>query len=83
MRLYSPEGNLVAGGSGVTGFTNLYTGDKSQHGQPGVAMGVNSKWLIDVQATNVGASGRSYAIRCVSGSGHGGYEWVGRALPHT
>jgi len=39
--------------------------------------------MIDVQASSAALNGLLYAIRCQSGSGHGGFEWIGRNLPHT
>lgn len=83
IRLYDPEGNLRAGGPGVQSFSDVSTGNKGQHGQPGVVMGVNGKWMVDVQASSSALNGVMYAIRCQSGSGHGGFEWIGRNLPHT
>jgi hypothetical protein len=81
MRLYDPENQLRAGGAGVVGFANLYTGNKGQHGEPGVLMGLNGKWRLDVQKRSGAAGDLPYALTCRAGSGFGGFEWVGRHLP--
>ena len=83
MILVDPEGNIVARAAGNVGFTNLYTGDKGQHGQPGTLMGENGKWSLDVQSLNASGLNKTYAIACRAGSGFGGHEWVGRNLAHT
>ena len=52
MILVDPEGTVAARAPGNVGFTNLYTGDKGEHGQPGTFMGANGKWSLDVQSLN-------------------------------
>ena len=84
MRLYDPEGLLRAGGPGVISFTGIYTGNKGTHGQLSTALGLNGKWMLDIQGRDGTVPvNAKYTIACRSGSGHGGYEWIGRGLPHT
>ena len=61
MILVDPEGTVAARAPGNVGFTNLYTGDKGEHGQPGTFMGANGKWSLDVQSLN--ASGLNKTMR--------------------
>lgn len=84
MILSDPEGAVVARAAGNVGFTNFYTGNKGEHGDPAAGvMGANGKWSLDVQALNANGLGKQYSIACRAGSGFGGHEWVGRNLPHT
>ncbi len=80
--LVTPEGAVVARAAGNVGFSG-YTGDKGQHGEPGILMGANGRWSVDVQALNPSGLNATYQIGCRAGSGLGGYEWVGRNRPHT
>ncbi len=80
VRLRDPEGNAIAGGANQSSFANLYTGDKGEHGDP-FAKGLDGKWLLDVQTRAGQPPGAyNYALICLTGSGFGGHEWVGRDI---
>ena len=72
-RLLAEDGmTVLAGGNGITGFDNLYLGDKQSQGG-----GANTRYLLEVESaeTNL-ASTRPYRLRCASGSGHTRAELV-------
>ncbi|CAN5116148.1 hypothetical protein BH11PSE14_BH11PSE14_10890 [soil metagenome] len=66
MRLLDPNGLVLAGGNNVTGFGDVYLGDKAQRNG-----GSNTRYRIEVEdsETNTGAV-RAYKLHCQSGSGH-------------
>jgi hypothetical protein len=78
MRLLAPDGTtVVAGGSDVQSFGEVFLGNKSTRNG-----GSNGNWILEVEAAAAAGQGATYSIRCQSGSGHGGgYFWVGRNLP--
>jgi hypothetical protein len=66
MRMLDQEGAVLAGGAGVTGWSDLYLGDKDERNG-----GSNTRYTIEVESNgqNAGAV-RAYALHCRSGSGH-------------
>jgi hypothetical protein len=66
MRMVDQDGQLVAGGNGVTGWGEVYLGDKTKRNN-----GSNTRYRIEVEDADQGASGaRPYRLHCQSGSGH-------------
>lgn len=64
--LRTPDGNVLAGGNGINGFTNVYLGDKST-----VFNGVNGLWRLEVGVAETGGLTPPYAygLTCSSGNG--------------
>ena len=57
---------MLAGGNDVSGFANLYLGDKQSQGG-----GANTRYLLEVESAEANMeNSRPYALRCTSGSGH-------------
>ncbi len=68
MRLLDGQGNLVAGGNNVIGFSEIYLGDKTDRN-----FGANGRYSIEVESSGAGLNVnqlRNYGIHCQSGSGH-------------
>ena len=66
MRMLDQEGVIVAGGNAVTGWSDVFLGDKTDRNN-----GANTRYTIEVEdsETNTG-SVRAYKLHCRSGSGH-------------
>jgi hypothetical protein len=66
IRMLGPDGLVVAGGNGETGWNDVYLGDKTDRNS-----GSNTRYRIEVEdsETNTGVA-RSYKLHCQSGSGH-------------
>jgi hypothetical protein len=79
MRLMASDGTTVlAGGNDVTGFSQLYLGDKRDRDE-----GINTRYVLEVESNenNTGAN-RPYLLHCRSGSGHGLGELVRTGGPN-
>ena len=66
IRMLDADGVTVAGGQNITGWADVYLGDKTDRND-----GANSRYTIEVEdnESNTGAV-RSYQLHCRSGSGH-------------
>ncbi len=66
MRMLDQDGLVVAGGPGVTGWSDFYLGDKTTRNN-----GANTRYTIEVESngSNTGST-RPYKLHCQSGSGH-------------
>ena len=66
MRLLDQDGVVIAGGNDVTGWSDVFLGDKTERND-----GANTRYTIEVEdsQTNTG-SVRAYKLHCRSGSGH-------------
>ena len=66
MRMLDQDGLVIAGGDNVTGWSDVYLGDKTDRNS-----GANTRYTIEVEdsQTNTG-SVRAYKLHCQSGSGH-------------
>ena len=66
MRMLNQDGQAMVGGTGSTGWTRYYLGDKTDRND-----GSNTRYTIEVESngSNTGAV-RSYKLHCQSGSGH-------------
>ena len=64
--MLGPDGLVVAGGNGETGWSDVYLGDKTDRNS-----GSNTRYRIEVEdsETNTGVA-RNYKLHCQSGSGH-------------
>ena len=56
---------IIAGGNGITGFGEIYLGDKSEQNQ-----GRETRYWLDVDIVNPVAQDTPYYLHCRSGSGH-------------
>jgi hypothetical protein len=57
---------VIAGGSGITGWERIYLGDKREH-----MLGMNAPYVLQVEDSSGGNPGPlQYGLRCRSGSGH-------------
>ncbi len=65
MRMFGPDGVLIAGGNDVTGFDSVYLGDKAQRNS-----GANTRYTIEVESTGANNNAKPYKLHCISGSGH-------------
>ena len=66
MRMLDQNGVVIAGGNNVTGWSEVYLGDKTTRNS-----GANSRYTIEVEDSQVNtASLRAYKLHCQSGSGH-------------
>lgn len=64
-QLKKPNGDVVAGGAGITEFPRTFLGEKST-----VASGINSRWRIEVSPrATATVFPISYSISCRSGNG--------------
>ncbi len=68
----------IAGGDGITGFSQLYLGDKiGSHGSP-----LNHRYLLQVESNGQNeGNARPYWLECTSGSGHTRGDTVYRNRP--
>jgi hypothetical protein len=58
---------MLAGGNGVTGFDNVFLGDRVEIGD-----GADAPYLLEVESSGQNTSvERPYTLHCKSGSGHG------------
>ncbi len=74
MRLLDGEANVIAGGDNMTGFGEIYLGDKTDRN-----FGANGRYLIEVESSGSGpnlGNTRKYGLRCQSGSGHSAADMV-------
>jgi len=73
----SADWGVLAGGDNITGFADLYLGDKTDRGN-----GANAHYLLEVESNgqNEGVD-RPYKIQCRSGSGHTLGEMVRTGAP--
>jgi hypothetical protein len=67
MRLVQADtGEVLAGGAGIQGFTQVYTGDKTDRNN-----GANTRYFLQVESNGLNTgSARRYWVQCGSGSGH-------------
>jgi hypothetical protein len=67
MRLVEADtGAVLAGGAGIQGFTQIYTGDKTDRNN-----GANTRYFLQVESNGLNTgSTRPYRVQCGSGSGH-------------
>ncbi len=66
IRMLDQDGLVVAGGNNITGFPEIYLGDKTDRNG-----GSNTRYRIEVEDSGVNsAASRSYKLHCQSGSGH-------------
>jgi hypothetical protein len=67
MRLVEADtGAVLAGGAGIQGFTQIYTGDKTDRNN-----GANTRYFLQVESNGLNTgSARPYRVQCGSGSGH-------------
>ena len=74
MRLLDGDANVIAGGDNMTGFGEIYLGDKTDRN-----FGANGRYLIEVESSGAGpnvVNTRKYGLRCQSGSGHTAADMV-------
>jgi hypothetical protein len=66
IRMLGPDGLVVAGGNGLTGWNEIYLGDKTDRNG-----GSNTRYRIEVEDSEVNTGvARNYKLHCRSGSGH-------------
>lgn len=66
MRMLDQDGVIIAGGANVSGWAQLYLGDKTDRNG-----GSNTRYAIEVESNGQNtASLRPYKLHCQSGSGH-------------
>lgn len=65
LRLKDPDGTVVAGGTRVSSFAEVYLGEKSTRNG-----GNNGLWTLEVEASSLGATRpMPYGVSCRSGNG--------------
>ena len=66
MRMLDQNGTVIAGGDNITGWTDVYLGDKTTRND-----GANTRYTIEVEDSQVNTGAvRAYKLHCQSGSGH-------------
>ncbi|MEO6104070.1 MAG: hypothetical protein ABIP44_10585 [Pseudoxanthomonas sp.] len=66
IRMLDQDGLVMAGGNNITGFGEIYLGDKTDRNG-----GSNTRYRIEVEDSNVNTGAiRPYKLHCQSGSGH-------------
>ena len=66
IRMLDQDGLVVAGGNNITGFPEVYLGDKTDRNG-----GSNTRYRIEVEDSGVNTGAlRAYKLHCQSGSGH-------------
>ena len=66
IRLLDPDGVVVAGGDNITGWSDVFLGDKTERNG-----GANTRYTVEVEDSQVNTGAvRAYKLHCRSGSGH-------------
>ena len=66
VRLLDPDGVVVAGGDNITGWSDVFLGDKTERNG-----GANTRYTVEVEDSQVNTGAvRAYQLQCRSGSGH-------------
>ena len=66
IRLLDPDGVVVAGGDNITGWSDVFLGDKTERNG-----GANTRYTVEVEDSQVNTGAvRAYQLHCRSGSGH-------------
>ena len=66
VRLLDPDGVVVAGGDNITGWSDVFLGDKTERNG-----GANTRYTVEVEDSQVNTGAvRAYKLHCRSGSGH-------------
>ena len=66
IRLLDPDGVVVAGGDNITGWSDVFLGDKTERNG-----GANPRYTVEVEDSQVNTGAvRAYKLHCRSGSGH-------------
>ena len=66
VRLLDPDGVVVAGGDNITGWSDVFLGDKTERNG-----GANTRYTVEVEDSQVNTGAvRAYTLHCRSGSGH-------------
>ena len=66
VRLLDPDGVVVAGGDNITGWSDVFLGDKTERNG-----GANTRYTVEVEDSQVNTGAvRAYQLHCRSGSGH-------------
>ena len=66
IRLLDPDGVVVAGGDNITGWSDVFLGDKTERNG-----GANTRYTVEGEDSQVNTGAvRAYTLHCRSGSGH-------------